>query len=158
MTDNRLNEIIQTSLEKIKELSETGTVVGEPINTESGTVIIPVSKVSLGFASGGVELGNKNKKASDATQNRDPSFGGGGGTGLTISPVGFLIVSRDGDVKMLSVTPPSVSAGNPIASIGDILEKSPDIIKRLKDVFSKEKSDEYKADRVFVEAEENDGK
>lgn len=159
MTDNKLNEIIQTSLEKIKELSETGTVVGEPINTASGTVIIPVSKVSLGFASGGVELGNKQKRAADnAAQSRDPSFGGGGGTGLTISPVGFLVVSPDGNVNMLSVAPPSVTAGNSISAVGDILEKSPDIIRRLKEVFSKEKSDEYKADRVFVEAEENKDK
>ncbi len=158
MTDNKLNEIIQTSLEKIKELSETGTVVGEPINTAGGTVIIPVSKVSLGFASGGVELGNKKKNADNSTQTRDPSFGGGGGTGLTISPVGFLVVSSDGNVSMLSVTPPSVTAGNPISAVGDILERSPDIIRRLKEVFSKDKQDEYKADKVFVEAEENENK
>lgn len=155
MTDNKLNEIIQTSLEKIKELSETGTVVGEPINTESGTVIIPVSKVSLGFASGGVDLGAKKKAQKDNCDVLSDTFGGGGGTGLTISPVGFLIVSKEGDVKMLSVAPSPVVAGNTITSIGDLLEKTPDIIRGLKDVFAKPRDDVFKADKVFNEAEDN---
>ena len=140
MADNRINEIISTSLEKIKELSETGTVVGEQIETKSGTVIIPVSKVSLGFASGGVDL-DFAKKSESKNEKSNGSFGGGGGTGLTITPVGFLVVKPDGDVKMLNVTAPSIIRNDStIGAIGDILEKSPDIIKRLKEVFSKDKA------------------
>ena len=90
MAENKLNEIIQTSLEKIKELSETGTIIGDPINTVGGTVIIPVSKISLGFASGGVDIG-KHLKGGENSKQSDASFGGGGGTGLTITPVGFLL-------------------------------------------------------------------
>ena len=70
MAENKLNEIIQTSLEKIKELSETGTIIGDPINTAGGTVIIPVSKISLGFASGGVDIGMNQKSGGDSTKRR----------------------------------------------------------------------------------------
>lgn len=151
MADNRINEIISTSLEKIKELSETGTVVGEQIETKSGTVIIPVSKVSLGFASGGVDL-DFNKKNDSKNEKSNGSFGGGGGTGLTITPVGFLVVKPDGDVKMLSVSAPSIVRNDStIGAIGDILEKSPDIIKRLKEVFAKDKTP---ADVYFDETED----
>ena len=59
MSGNRINEIISTSLEKIKELSDSDTVIGEQIKTDSGTVIIPVSKVSIGFVSGGIDFGTK---------------------------------------------------------------------------------------------------
>ena len=151
MADNRINEIISTSLEKIKELSETGTVVGEQIETKSGTVIIPVSRVSLGFASGGIDL-DFSKKNDSKNEKNNGSFGGGGGTGLTITPVGFLVVKPDGDVKMLSVSAPSVIRNDStIGAIGDILEKSPDIIKRLKEVFSKDKTP---ADVYFDDAED----
>ena len=151
--NNKLNEIIQTSLEKIKELSETGTIVGDPINTAGGTVIIPVSKISLGFASGGVDIGSRNQSGGDNLKNRGESFGGGGGTGLTITPVGFLVVSATGDVKMLSVSAPTVvHNNNPIASVGELLEKSPDIVRKFKEIFAKD--DTSKADKVFSEDEE----
>jgi len=150
MAENKLNDIIQTSLEKIKELSETGTIIGDPINTAGGTVIIPISKISLGFASGGVDIGGNMKSGADSSKNREASFGGGGGTGLTISPVGFLVVSSSGDVKMLPVTAPTVvHNNNPIASVGEILEKSPDIIRKFKELFAK--NDPAKADRAFSE-------
>lgn len=151
MSENKINEIISTSLEKIKELSETGTVVGEQIETSSGTVIIPVSKVSLGFASGGVDL-DFAKKAEPKKEKSNYSFGGGGGTGLTVTPIGFLIVKPDGDVRMLNVTAPAVVRNDStIGAIGDILEKSPDIIKRLKEVFSKDKTP---TEAYFEETEE----
>lgn len=139
MEENRINDIISTSLEKIKELSETGTVVGEQIKTDSGTVIVPISKVSLGFVSGGIDFACK-KKASEKGDKSNDSFGGGGGTGLSVTPVGFLIIKLDGDVKMLNVTAPEVVYNNStVAAIGNIIEKSPDVIKKLKDLFSKDK-------------------
>ncbi len=136
MADNRINEVIGTALEKIKELSDTGTIVGEPINTASGTVIIPVSRVSVGFVSGGVDFGTK-KDADKSTKVND-SFGGGGGTGLTVIPIGFLIVKASGDVDFLPVASTVVRNDSTVAAVGDIIEKSPDIIKRLKEVFKKE--------------------
>ncbi len=140
MEENRINEIISTSLEKIKELSETGTVVGEQIKTDNGTVIVPVSKVSLGFVSGGIDFACK-KKATEKGDKSNDSFGGGGGTGLSINPVGFLVIKPDGEVSMLNVTAPEVVYNNStVAAVGNLIEKSPDIIKKLKEVFSKDKT------------------
>ena len=100
MSENKLNDIIGTSLEKIKALADGETVIGNPISTPNGTTVIPVSKVSVGFASGGVDYnGKKAKDTTVAAQN----FGGGGGTGLTVSPVAFLIISPDGNVSMLPI-------------------------------------------------------
>ena len=138
MEDNRINDIIATSLEKIKELSETGTIIGEQIKTDNGTVIIPISKISLGFVSGGIDF-NTAKKGDDKNAKTNGSFGGGGGTGLSVTPVCFLIIKPSGDVQMLNVNAPAVVYNNStVAAIGNILEKSPDIIRKLKDVFSGE--------------------
>jgi len=138
MEENRINEIISTSLEKIKELSETGTVVGEQIKTDNGTVIIPVSKVSLGFVSGGIDFDNKkNKKDDEARSNA--SFGGGGGTGVSITPVGFLVIKPNGDVSMLHCDAPTVVTNNStFAAVSNLIEKSPKIIRDLKDTFKKD--------------------
>ena len=150
MEENRINEIITSSLEKIKELSETGTVIGEQIKTDNGTTIIPISKVSLGFVSGGIDFACSKKKNSDGKTN--DSFGGGGGTGMSVIPVGFLIIKPDGDVQMLNVTAPEVVYNSStVAAVGNLIEKSPDIIKKLKDVFSKDKAP---TESVFTEVDE----
>ena len=77
--DSKLQDMIRTSLESIRAMVDANTVVGTPINTPAGTTIIPISKVSLGYASGGVDFGSKTAAAKN--------FGGGGGTGLTLHPV-----------------------------------------------------------------------
>ncbi len=148
MEENRINEIISTSLDKIKELSETGTVIGEQIKTESGTVLIPISKVSLGFVSGGVDFSGK-KVADEKSQKNGVSFAGGGGTGLTVSPIGFLVIKPSGDVSMLNVKSPDVVYNNStVAAVGNIIEKSPEVLKKLKEVFKK---DEKPVEACFTE-------
>lgn len=153
MADNKLNEIIQTSLENIRELADVNTIIGERITTPNGTVIIPVSKVSLGFVTGGVDYGkkDKDKKAkpveSSATvggmQNAVASnnFGGGGGTGISVQPVGFLVIKPDGDVEMLNIssTEKAGQAADIAETVSGLIEKSPSIIQKIKETFSKNK-------------------
>ena len=79
---NKLQDMIRTSLENIRAMVDANTVVGTPITTVTGTTIIPISKVSVGYASGGMDFGDKT--------GADKNFGGGGGTGLTVQPVCFL--------------------------------------------------------------------
>ena len=137
---NKLQDIIQTSLENIRTMVDANTVIGNPINTESGTTIIPISKISMGFASGGLDYNNKNAGEGQATARALPqNFGGGGGTGLSISPVGFLIVKGDGDVDLINVGTPVPN--DPIDQISGIIERSPEIFSKLKAVFSKKKAD-----------------
>ncbi len=129
MSENKLNDIIGTSLEKIRALADGETVIGNPINTPNGTTIIPVSRVSMGFASGGLDYSGK--KATTAAQN----FGGGGGTGVTVNPVAFLVLSPDGDVKLLPVTP-APQGGDTIDKVTAFIERSPDLIEKLKQIFA----------------------
>lgn len=133
-SENKLQEIIQSSLENIRSMIDANTVIGNPISTPSGTVIIPVSKISMGFASGGMDFNGKNEEAMRA---RLQNFGGGGGTGLSIAPVGFLVVGADGSVDMINV---GMEAQNgAIEQVAGVIERSPEIIAKIKTIFVKDK-------------------
>ena len=133
MADSKLNDIIRTSLDSIRELVDVNTVIGNPITAAGNITIIPVSKISVGFVSGGVDYYGKNNGAEAKQQN----FGGGGGTGLSVSPVGFLVITSDGKVELLNMND---SAGHPdtMESISNLIEKSPDIIEKFRQLFKKE--------------------
>ena len=133
-SENKLQEIIQSSLENIRSMIDANTVIGNPISTPSGTVILPVSKISMGFASGGMDFNGKNEEAMRA---RLQNFGGGGGTGLSIAPVGFLVVGADGSVDMINV---GMEAQNgAIEQVAGVIERSPEIIAKIKTIFVKDK-------------------
>ena len=129
-SENKLQEIIHTSLQNIATMIDANTIIGTPINTPQGTVIIPVSKVSMGFATGGLDYNGK-----DEAPNKAQNFGAGGGTGLTINPIGFLVVAPNGSVDMLNVGMKNPT--DPIEQIADLLERSPDIIAKIKALFEK---------------------
>lgn len=153
MAENKLNEMIGVSLEKIKELAGTETVVGDPISTPNGTVIIPVSKVSMGFASGGIDYGAK-RAGKEVAADKD-HFGGGGGTGVTVTPIAFLILSPEGKIDLVPIAAPqNVDTVDKVASL---IERSPDILQRLKDVFgSKKKKKQQKTADEEQPAEEEE--
>jgi len=140
MAENKIGQIIGTSLERIKDIIDVNTIIGDPINTPNGTVIIPVSKVSIGLASGGLDYLGKNSlpEKDKALSN----FGGGGGTGVTVAPIGFLVIPPEGEVRLLNIAAPADNApGDVVGSVASLIEKSPDILTRLKKVFAKEKSE-----------------
>lgn len=141
MNESKLNKIIDTSLGNIKQIIDVNTVVGEPITTAGGTVIIPVSKVSLGYASGGVDYFGKNVKPGES----QASFGGGGGTGVTLNPVGFLVTKADGSVEYLPVTVPGgapagvAPAPDKVDTVISFIERSPEIIEKIKALIPQKK-------------------
>ncbi len=106
--------IMGISMEKIREMVDVNTIIGEPITTPEAT-IIPVSKVSFGFASGG----------SDLPVQAAEKFAGGAGAGVTVKPQAFIVISKGGDVKLLELG----SKSSPIEGIVDSL---PDIIEKIK--------------------------
>ena len=128
--EHKIPEIIRSSLDSIRSMVDANTVVGEPIVTDSGTTIIPISKISVGIASGGIDYNDKNERP------KPQNFGGGGGTGLSVSPAGFLVVDKNGNVEFLNVG--MKTTPDPIDQIADFIERTPDIIARLKEVFAKE--------------------
>ena len=133
--ENKIPEIIRSSMENIRSMVDANTVIGDPIPTSGGTTIIPISKVAVGIASGGVDYNPKR----DA-QPRPQNFGGGGGTGLTVSPVGFLVIDSHGSVEFLNVT--QKGKPDPVDQIADLVERTPDIIAKIKDLFAKDKDEE----------------
>ena len=141
-----MNDMISTSLTKIRELVDAQTIIGEPINTNGGTVIIPVSKVTVGYVTGGLDY---SPKKDDAAQkpNSPKNFGGGGGTGVSVVPVGFLTVTAEGNVTFLPVGGSGGNGGgDPIDKIANLVERTPDILEKIKAVFQKKNPEESKAE------------
>ena len=132
--ENKIPEIIRSSMENIRSMVDANTVIGDPIQTGVGVTILPISKIAVGIASGGLDY-NPKKDAQPRPQN----FGGGGGTGLTVSPVGFLVIDKHGAVDFISVN--QKGKPDPVDQIADLVERTPDIIAKIKDLFSKEPKD-----------------
>ena len=130
MAESKFSDIINSSLQKVKEFTNSETVIGEPIKIGE-TTIVPVSRISMGFASGGVDSTSKKQEKPKT------SFGGGGGTGVSVTPIAFLIVSADGKIDLVPITSPqNVDTVDKIAAL---IERSPEILENLKNVFKKDK-------------------
>lgn len=120
MSEHPLQGLISTAMEKIREMVDVDTIVGEPITVADGTTIIPVSKVSFGFASGGSDLPSKQAK---------DLFGGGSGAGISIQPIAFLVISN-GDVKLLQMSMNANSSNAIINMVPEVFEKISGLLKK----------------------------
>ena len=123
-TNTPVSELLGISMEKVKEMADVNSIIGNPIKLDDGTTIIPISKVSYGFASGGSDLPSKYDK---------DLFGGGAGAGVTIKPEGFLVISPDGAAKMVTME----GKTDPISSA---IDKVPGIIDKVSGFMSKRKA------------------
>ena len=119
MAEHPIQGIMNVTMDKIHEMVDANTIIGKAITTEDGTTILPVSRVSFGFASGGSDFTSKNQKPED-----DNSFGGGSGAGMNLSPVAFLIVKGD-SVRLMPVAPP------PGTAVDRVVEMVPDVIDKV---------------------------
>ena len=121
MSDNtKLESLVKTAMEKIREMTECETVIGKPIVTADGTTIIPVSKVSFGFASGGSDLPTKSPK---------DQFGGGSGAGITIQPMGFIVV-HNGETKLLQMTTNTSYQNAVVNTVPEVVDKIIDFVDK----------------------------
>ena len=120
-----MSDIIKASMDGIKSFTDMETVIGNAITTPNGVTVIPVSKVSMGIATGGVDYG------SDRSMGRQ-NFGGGGGTVLSITPIAFLTVGRDADVNIIHIN----SSESEVDKITSLIERSPEIIEKIKTALS----------------------
>ena len=138
-SENKLQEVISATLAQIKNIIDADTVTGSPILTAQGTTIIPISKVAIGYATGGVDFNDKNAQGT-----KPQNFGAGGGTGISIQPIGFLCISPDGKAEMVNIGVRSPS--DPIEQISELIDRSPEIIAKIKALFSKDKPAEKTED------------
>ena len=137
--ENKLQEVVQSTLAQIRNMIDADTVMGTPVETASGTTLIPISKVALGFATGGVDFNDKQGGAQDKPQN----FGAGGGTGISVQPIGILCVSKDGTVELINIGVKIPT--DPLEQISDLIERSPEIIAKIKAIFTKDADDSAEA-------------
>lgn len=107
------NGILKTTIEKVRDLVDVSTIIGEPINLPDGLTIIPVSKVTYGFASGGSDFPSKNNVE---------LFGGAGGAGITINPVAFLVV-KDGDVTIKHIVSNDNAVERAVSLVPEMFDK-----------------------------------
>lgn len=114
--------ILSTTIEKVRQLVDVSTIVGEPITLSNEITVIPVSKVTYGFASGGSDFPSKNN-----TQ----LFGGGGGAGITINPVAFLIL-KNGEVTLKHITSNDNAAERLVNMVPDVIDKVNDVVSKVK--------------------------
>ena len=113
-------------MQKMREMIDANTIVGEPITTPDGITLIPVSKVSFGFVGGGSDFSQKSTKT---------GFGGGTGAGVNIIPVAFIVV-KGGEVSHLYVTP------TPLTTVDRIIDTVPGVLDKVTDFFGKDKDEE----------------
>ncbi len=121
MSENsKLELLVKTAMEKVKEMADSDTVVGKPIVTADGTTIIPISKVSFGFGAGGSDLPTKSSKE---------QFGGGSGAGVTIQPMAFLAISN-GETKLLQLTTNTSYQNAVINTVPEVVDKIIDFVDK----------------------------
>lgn len=147
--EHPIENLMKCTMENIRSMVDVNTIIGDAVETKDGTCIIPISKVSFGFASGGAEFNFNNPTSSDFEV--DYPFGGGSGAGVSVKPVAFLVV-RENSVRLLPV-----EQGNTYDRIVDTV---PQIIELVKDLFPKsssnckEENEEETYDTIEVEIEE----
>lgn len=128
MGEHPIEALMRTTMDSIKDMVDVNTIVGDAVETTEGTVIIPISKVTFGFASGGGEYqmqGENNKDSGD--ENKVP-FAGGAGAGVSVQPVAFMVVGKE-NIKLM----PANNSG----MIERIIEMSPQVIDELQGVVKK---------------------
>lgn len=118
MEKHPIGDLMGEIVDKVREIADANTIVGQPIVTGEVT-IIPISRLSVGVGSGGTEFGSKHKKPED-----NSCFGGGAGAGINLIPVGFLVV-KDGSVKLLPVAPPAAT------TVDRVVEMVPEAIDKI---------------------------
>ena len=120
-----LSDMMRTTMDKIHEMVDANTIVGQPITTPDGVTLIPISKVSFGFGSGGGAYGKTAKE----------NFGGGAAAGVKIDPVAFLVI-KDGATRVLPVAVP------PVNTVDRIVEMTPNILDKVEKFFDKKQEKE----------------
>ena len=134
MKGQSAEKILASTIEKVRDLVDVSTIIGEPIKVDDDVTIIPVSKVTYGFASGGSDFPSKNNVE---------LFGGAGGAGVTINPVAFLVINK-GEVSLKHITAADNAAERAVNLVPEMFDKVTNLMNKNK------KSDDEKTEPVIV--------
>lgn len=121
MSENNIKDLMDTTMERLRSMVDANTIIGTPIEA-AGITIIPISKVSFGLATGGSDIPNKNGQQ---------IFGGGGGAGVSVTPIAFIAI-KDGNAKLLQIYTEA-------SSVDRAIQMAPELFDRIKDLFPQNK-------------------
>ncbi|MFI3227225.1 MAG: spore germination protein GerW family protein [Clostridia bacterium] len=120
---SNVSDLMMQTVEKIRQVIDTNTIIGDPIVTADGTTLIPITKMSIGIGSGGADLKSKDGSIKDG-------FGGGSGAGITISPIAIVVISK-GETRILPINGPANTTAD------RVVEMVPDVVSKISDLFEK---------------------
>ncbi|HIX34588.1 sporulation protein YtfJ [Gemmiger sp. An120] len=123
MAEHPIQGLMGVTMEKIREMVDADTIVGAPINAAEGVTILPISKVTFGFASGGSDIGSKTNK---------DLFGGGGGAGVSISPIAFLVI-QNGNVRTIQLADHASTVDRALNMVPELVDKLSELLKKDKE-------------------------
>lgn len=126
METNPIGELMKSTMENVRNILKVDTVVGDPIFTPDGITLVPISRISVGFGGGGIELTPKKNGSSNRP------YGGGNATGVKIEPMGFLVI-KDGNVRMVNLTPPANT------TVDRLIDMVPQVMDRVDAFIARQK-------------------
>ncbi len=122
MAEHPIQGLMNVTMDKIRQMADSNTIIGKPIKTDDGTTILPVSRISFGFASAGTDFDGKNAANKDL-------FGGGSGAGVNIQPVAFLVV-KDGCVRTIQLSDGSNTIDRALTMLPELVDKFSALLKK----------------------------
>ena len=122
MAEHPIQGLMNVTMDKIRQMTDSNTIIGKPIKTDDGTTILPVSRISFGFASAGTDFDGKNAANKDL-------FGGGSGAGVNIQPVAFLVV-KDGCVRTIQLSDGSNTIDRALTMLPELVDKVSALLKK----------------------------
>ena len=122
MAEHPIQGLMNVTMDKIRQMADSNTIIGKPIKTDDGTTILPVSRISFGFASAGTDFDGKNAANKDL-------FGGGSGAGVNIQPVAFLVV-KDGCVRTIQLSDTSNTIDRALTMLPELVDKLAAMVKK----------------------------
>ena len=122
MAEHPIQGLMNVTMDKIRQMADSNTIIGKPIKTDDGTTILPVSRISFGFASAGTDFDGKNAANKDL-------FGGGSGAGVNIQPVAFLVV-KDGCVRTIQLSDGSNAVDRALTMLPELVDKVSALLKK----------------------------
>ena len=122
MAEHPIQGLMNVTMDKIRQMADSNTIIGKPIKTDDGTTILPVSRISFGFASAGTDFDGKNAANKDL-------FGGGSGAGVNIQPVAFLVVT-DGCVRTIQLSDGSNTIDRALTMLPELVDKVSALLKK----------------------------
>lgn len=122
MAEHPIQGLMNVTMDKIRQMADSNTIIGKPIKTDDGTTILPVSRISFGFASAGTDFDGKNAANKDL-------FGGGSGAGVNIQPVAFLVV-KDGCVRTIQLADGSNTIDRALTMLPELVDKVSALLKK----------------------------